>query len=75
MLDLDHCHHSLHSLVAVAWEHPRVADQWLGSWTGSWRSQLVMDSAWVWVREMVLVVVILTVSLLALHSQVYHLHC
>lgn len=34
-----------------------------------------MDSAWVWVREMVLVVVILTVSLLALHSQVYHLHC
>ena len=52
-------------------------DQWLVTSTGSWRTRRETEIAGVVMteREKVVVVGTLTVSLLALHSLVYHLHC
>lgn len=68
----------LHWRVGVALIHWTLwTDQWLVTSTGSWRTRRETEIAGVVMteREKVVVVGTRTVSLLALHSLVYHLHC
>ena len=68
----------LHWRVGVALIHWTLwTDQWRVTSTGSWRTRRETEIAGVVMTGMEMVVVwgMLTVSLLALHSLVYHLHC